>query len=406
MPRSTAGHPYDGPLRWRLSRRGGFWLVVFLVFTGLLGSYSLTPLYPIYQERWHFSDVMLSVAFACYSLGTIVSLLVAGSLSDRIGRRKAFVPALLGVAASMLVLAFAVDLPMLLTGRALQGVFTGIINGTAGAALMDLQPRGDRRVAALANSTSIAVGSAFGPLIAGLLVAHAPSPTLTPYLLVLLLLAIGLLGVTVMPETVPPEARIATGRRRLRAPDDRAGFAVACLGALACNASMSLYAEFGTPLAAQAHLHGRSMGGLVVFVMFAAIGIVQLLLRRVQPLPALVSGTLVVTLGWAGITLALIVHQPALFLSATVIAGAGAGLALMGGTAAVNHLAAPERRAEAVSFYLVVMFCALAGPGIGGGALTQAIHLTGAATVMLVTTAVIALATFVGARRPRIAATL
>src|SRR5215470_3650707 len=131
--------------KWRLSKRGGFWLVAFLVVTGLLGSYSLTPLYSVYQDRWHFSDLMLSVAFACYSLGTVVALLVFGSLSDRLGRRAAFVPALLGVAAAMLILMFAVNVPMLLAGRAAQGIFTGIINGTAGAALMDLEPRGDRR---------------------------------------------------------------------------------------------------------------------------------------------------------------------------------------------------------------------------------------------------------------------
>src|SRR5262245_7045269 len=47
--------------RGRLSKRGAFWLVAFLIVTGLLGSYSLTPLYSVYQDRWHFSDLMLSV---------------------------------------------------------------------------------------------------------------------------------------------------------------------------------------------------------------------------------------------------------------------------------------------------------------------------------------------------------
>jgi MFS family permease len=379
--------------------------VAFLVVTGLLGSYSLTPLYPIYQARWQFSDVILSVAFACYSLGTMAALLAFGSLSDRVGRKAAFLPALAGVIAAMLVLAFAVNVPMLLAGRALQGVFTGLINGTAGAALMDLHPRGDRRVAALANSVSIAAGSALGPLAAGLLVVITPVPTLAPYGLVILLLLLGLAGVVLMPETVPRSAR-SHPTRRLRMPENRAGFVTACLGALSCNASMSLYAEFGSPLAGRVGLHGGFLGGLVVFIMFATIGVAQLLLRRLGALAALRWGTPLVALGWAGAAGGLLTHRPSLFIVATLVIGAGAGLALMGGTNAVNHLAAPERRAETVSLYLVVMFFALAGPGIGGGALTQTLQLTGTAWVAFAVTGLLALATHALALRPRIAQTL
>jgi MFS family permease len=378
--------------------------VVFLVVTGLLGSYSLTPLYSVYQAQWHFSDLMLSVAFACYSLGTLAALLAFGSLSDRYGRRATFVPALVGVAASMLIMMFAVNLPMLLVGRALQGIFTGIVNGTAGAALMDLEPRGDRRFAALANSTSLAAGSALGPLIAGFLVGHAPMPTRTPYLLVLVLLAIGIAGVAVLPETVARAGRqVKGGTWRLRMPADRELFAVACLGAVTCSAGMALFAEFGTQLTGRVHLNGASTGGILVFVMFGAIALVQVVLRRLGHLPSLIAGTVGTAVGWAVIVAGLATQQPVLLFAAAALAGAGSGLALMGGTAAVNHIAAPDRRAEAVSLFLVVMFVALAVPGIGGGALAQVVGLTGAGVVMVAVTAAIALVMCVAARRPKIA---
>jgi MFS family permease len=362
-----------------------------------LGSYSLSPLYPIYQDRWHFSDLMLSIAFICYSLGTIVTLLFFGSLSDRFGRRATLLPALLGVAASMLMLAFAVNLPMLLVARTVQGVFTGIVNGTGGACLTDLAPRGDRRFAALTHSASNAVGSALGPLISGMLVSHAPLPLVSPYLLVLLLLAIGVAGVIVMPDTTIL-APHAVGLHRLRMPENRRGFFFACLGTATCSASMALYAEFGTPMAEAVHLNGASLGGLLVFIMFAAIGVTQLLLRRLHPQTALVSGTLVATVGWGGIACALLTHQPALMLTSTIMAGGGSGLAQMGGTATVIHVASPDRRAEAFSLYIVVGFCAVAGPGLGGGALSEAVHLSGTALVMLAATGILAVVTCVTAR--------
>jgi MFS family permease len=299
---------------------------------------------------------------------------------------------------------FAVNLPMLLVGRGVQGIFTGIVNGTAGAALMDLEPRGDRRVAAFANSTSIATGSALGPLIAGFLVAHAPMPTRTPYLLILVLLAIGLVGVALLPETVDRASRAASGGfRRLRMPDNRTVFAVACLGAVACSAGMALFAEFGTQLASQVHLNGASMGGLLVFVMFATIGLVQVLLRRLGHLASLVIGTVSMAVGWAGIVIALSAHLAVAMFAAAVVAGAGSGLSFMGATAAVNHVAAPERRAEAVSLYFVVVFLALAVPGIGGGALAEAVGLTGATAVMLGVAVAIAVVMCAAARLPRVA---
>jgi hypothetical protein len=88
--------------------------------------------------------------------------------------------------------------------------------------------------------------------------------------------------------------------------------------------------------------------------------------------------------------------------AAALVAGAGSGLAFMGATAGVSHVAAPERRAETVSLYFVVVFLALAVPGIGGGALTQAIGLTGTSVIMLAVAAVIAIAVSAAARLPRL----
>lgn len=78
----------------------------------------------------------------------------------------------------------------------------------------------------------------------------------------------------------------------------------------------------------------------------------------------------------------------------------------MGGTAGVNHIAAPERRAETVSLYFVIMYLALAVPGIGGGALTQAIGLAGTATTMFGAAAAIAFVMCAAARHPKIAGRL
>lgn len=383
LAEAPISHAASDGRRWQVSPTAGFWVVVSLIVTGLLGSYALTPLYPIYQQRWGFSDLTLSVAFACYSLGTVLALLVAGSLSDRIGRRAALLPALAGVVIAIVVLATSVNVTMLLIGRALQGIFTGIVTGTAGAALMDLAPGGSKKTAALANSASIAVGSALGPLTAGFLVAHVAPPTVAPYLLVLGLLGLGIIGVVLMPETVE-RGSIRTHRIRLpRAPRHRGPFAIASLGAVVASASMALYAAFGAPIAHLGNLDGESAGGLLVFGMFAAIGVAQFALHRLRPLVALSSGAVACAVGWGAIVPSLAAHQPAVLIGGTLVAGIGCGLLMMGATATVGHIVDDGRRAETISLFLVIMFLGLAVPGICGGALSDAVGLTATTAVML-----------------------
>ncbi|GAA4665505.1 MFS transporter [Gordonia humi] len=389
-----------------LSRTAGFWLVVFLILTGLLGSYALTPLYPIYQDRWGFSDLTLSLAFACYALGTVFALIAVGSLSDRIGRRNAFVPALVGVIVSVIVLATANGVPMLLIGRSLQGMATGIVTGTAGAALIDLAPGGQVKGvkrAALANTASIAAGSALGPLVSGFLVAHTSWPTLAPYLLVMVLLVIGLAGVFFLPA-VPHSHAVKPRRETLipRAPENRGTFVLACLGTVVASASMALYAAFGTPIAHQAHLEGKSTGGLLVFATFAAIGIAQLLFSRLHSLTAMRAGVVCALAGWGVVVTALLMQHGALLVIGSIVTGTGCGLAMMGGAAAVNHIAHSDRRAETISLYLTIMFISLAIPGIGAGALSDTIGLTNTTIVMLVVAAVIAALVLALSRSARI----
>ena len=70
----------------------GFAAVV-VVATGLaimfVGAVLPTPLYPLYQQRFGFSNLVLTLIYAVYVLGNLVALLIFGRLSDQVGRRNA-----------------------------------------------------------------------------------------------------------------------------------------------------------------------------------------------------------------------------------------------------------------------------------------------------------------------------
>ena len=59
--------------------------MLFLLF---FAAAAPSPLYGVYQAQWRFSATTLTAVFAAYALLLLVTLLVFGSLSDYLGRRR------------------------------------------------------------------------------------------------------------------------------------------------------------------------------------------------------------------------------------------------------------------------------------------------------------------------------
>ena len=63
-----------------------------IAYAGLyLAAGAPSPLFVQYQQQWGFPAGLLTIAFAAYALGLVAAILVAGSLSDFIGRRPVLV---------------------------------------------------------------------------------------------------------------------------------------------------------------------------------------------------------------------------------------------------------------------------------------------------------------------------
>ncbi|CAM5715677.1 MFS transporter OS=Streptomyces fumanus OX=67302 GN=GCM10018772_56720 PE=4 SV=1 [Streptomyces fumanus] len=54
-----------------------------------------SPLFVLYQHQWGFPDWELTLAFTVYAVTLLATLLVAGSVSDHIGRRPVLIGAML-----------------------------------------------------------------------------------------------------------------------------------------------------------------------------------------------------------------------------------------------------------------------------------------------------------------------
>src|SRR5882757_7830737 len=209
---TTAGSNRD---RWRdraPARRAahhsfGFWAatVAFLLNMGF--SAVPTPLYVLYQQRDHFSTIMLTVVYAVYAVGVIASLFLGGHVSDWVGRKWVFVPALLVNVGSALIFLCAPSLPGLLVARVVSGISVGLTTATATAYLAELHigvfgsdggsPRRAQVVATAANLGGIG----FGPLVSGILAQYAPQPLRLPFIVFGAVLFVLAVLVAVSPET-------------------------------------------------------------------------------------------------------------------------------------------------------------------------------------------------------------
>src|SRR5256714_2665599 len=155
------------------------WLVL------MAGANLATPLYAVYSRHFDFSPLVLTAIFATYAIVLVPALVLFGRLSDRFGRRPVVAGGLATACVGLALFAVAEGEAWLFAARAVQGLAVGMISGAATAALVELDPQGNRRRAALGAGLAQAGGSALGPLAAGVLAEWAPDPLRLCYLIAL-----------------------------------------------------------------------------------------------------------------------------------------------------------------------------------------------------------------------------
>ncbi|MFD3721510.1 MFS transporter [Streptomyces sp. NPDC058674] len=357
----------------RLSGSRAFWLVGAILILLLLSSSVPSPMYALYQQRWHFSATMLTVVFGIYAVAVLVTLLLFGSLSDTLGRRKVLLVALVGEVVSMGLFIGARNVVWLLAARAVQGLAVGLATGATSAALIELSPPHAPSRGTLLNSSGPTGGIAAGALVAGLLVQFAPAPTVLSYALLLVAFAGAFLGVLVMPETAPA----ATGGLRIRPsrisvpPAARRSFALLSLALVAVWSVCGLYLSLGPSLATQI-LHGAGplVGGLTV-ALFAGIATIgQIALGKLPPPRTAVIGVTSLMAGLVLVHAALTTRQAAVFFLGTAALGFGWGTAFLGAFRALAALASPARRSELLAAVYVVAYLSMSAPAVLAGVLS------------------------------------
>ncbi len=387
-------------------RRVAFWLVALVFATTMLGTTLPTPLYVIYQGQWHFSSGVVTVIFATYAAGVLAALLLAGRSSDQVGRRRVLATALGLSAVSTVVFILAPSLGWLFLGRVLSGLSAGLVTGTATAALTDLVTASSSRRASRVATAANMGGLGLGPLVAGLFAQYGPNPTVLVFEVYLVLLALAGVALAMVPETVSPRSALTLRFTGLGIPvKGRAEFMAAGVAGFAAFTLLGLFTSLApTFLGGILHEHSRAVSGAVVFLIFGAATITQVVLARFAARPVVLSGLGVFLAALALIVGALSQASLSMFLVGTVVGGVAVGAVFIGSLSTANRLAPAEIRGRVVSTYFVFAYVGLTIPVIAVGIASEHVGDFRAVLVCSIVLAVLCAFSAVGIRKAAVGA--
>jgi predicted MFS family arabinose efflux permease len=397
---ATIGASRRSPLR-------SIGLLVYVFVLTMLGTTLPTPLYPDYQHRFGFGQLTETVVFASYAVGVLATLMLFGRVSDVIGRRPMLFVSIgtAAVSTAVFILADSVHgytgIVLLLAGRVLSGLSAGIMTGTATASISDAAGPGRGSLAGLIAAMAQICGLGLGPLVGGLLLEIIDDPLRLIYVIYLVALAIAVVAITAVPETVRrTQDRPSPLITPLRLSAVLAQANATGLVGFAGFAVLGLFTAVTPSFLDRLGQHAPISTGLVVFSVFAASALSQLSTMRLRPRTTLMVGVATLSAGAAVVGAGLHLPSIPVLVAGGLIAGAGQGMSFHAALSRATAASPPTERGAVASSFFVICYLGISLPVIGLGAATRAWGLLVAGQVFAAVVVAIGVTTLARLRGP------
>ncbi|QYD67261.1 MFS transporter [Paraburkholderia edwinii] len=397
----------DSPTQRRTERGSLLSLIAAALVLGVLyaGSPLVTPLYPLYQQAFGLSELVVTLVYASYVIGNLGALFLFGRISDQAGRRWTSFIVLAVAIVSTLMFLFAMQPAWLFIARAASGLAIGVGAAAATAWIAELHPAHDKAAASrLAAAVNLA-GLAAGVLIAGLLAQFAPWPLRTVFVVYLAALIATAVLAALSHETVEHPTHKAADLRlkpRIGVPADlRAPFVTPALTAFATFALLGFYAALLPSLLQHSmQKHSPALSGAVVAELFAVSTVTVLVTKTLAARSAMTAGLWLLPPSLGLLLWAQIAGSMTLLIIATAVGGIASALGFRGSLQEANRMAPAEKRAELLSAYLLCCYTGNSLPVVGIALLSRSVGHVWADVAFAAVSVVLALvALSVGGRR-------
>jgi MFS family permease len=351
-------------------QRRSFWVLAVLLGFFLFAASAPSPLYPIYAARWRFSSITLTVIYAVYAAGALAALLIAGRLSDHLGRRRVVIVALVVQILGLALFIAARGEASLFIARILQGVATGIASGAISAWMVDLQPPETPGLAGLVGSIALLAGLGGGAFGSGLLVEYAPDPLHLVYWLMIAVFMLAIAPTVLIPDV--NERRVGafqSMRPQVGVPPTaRSAFVALAPTLVAMWALAGLYLALGPSLAVTLlRTESRAAGGVVIVALMGAAAAGSAFARAREPRTMVIAGSLILTAGVAVTLVAVVGASPVGLYAGSAIGGVGLGPAFSGVMRTLSSLAPPDKRGALFGSIYILIYVSISVPTVLAG---------------------------------------
>ncbi|MCG8709389.1 MFS transporter [Brenneria sp. 4F2] len=309
-----------------------------------------TPLYVHWQQSLHFSTATLAIIFAFYIAGLLGTLLIAGQLSDRYGRKVIMIPGVVAALTACTLFAVAQSVAVLAIARLLTGVAVGTVVSAGMAAIGDLGGMARRRQAALLASVSMVLGAGLGPLLAGTIAQWRVAPIMPIFGAEFAILMSALIILFLLPlRAVAPKETKSLRLRLPTVPADNRRQLLYGIGTFGpgITATSFMLALGPSVLSRLLNVSSPMIAGGMACAMFLTATGVQFMVRQWKVQSIFLAGSLATILAMVGLIITVHASLAVVLVLAALCAGVGQGLGQLGGLTLIGLHVADGRRAEA-----------------------------------------------------------
>ncbi|GAB90347.1 MFS transporter [Gordonia rhizosphera] len=350
------------------------WLLVFgALFVCAWSGNQFSPLLLMYRDVEHYSSATVTLFLGVYVAGLAPALIIAGAVSDHLGRKLPMIAAVaFGVLGSVL-LAFDQfgEVPIII-GRLFAGMSVGTAMSVGTSWLKELSwpPHdltADAGAGARRASLAFTLGSALGALVAGCIAQWGPSPQILPFLIHIAVTVPFLWIIAKAPETVQPgpPAPITTRLRVTSARHRRFVRVVLICGPwlfVACGLS---YGYQPVLLADSAGGLGLAYATLLSVIALGAGAAVQPLARRIDSHSSargLIVALITLIAGLMVMIASVATKDLLIGVAASIVLGCGFGIGLVSGLMEVQRIAPAHELAKLTGVFYAVAYIGFAAP--------------------------------------------
>lgn len=336
------------------------------------------PLYGLYRSADNLSYTAFALSSVVYFAGAVSALLFLGRLSNHFGRRGTALLTLALMACAGLSFLDLHSATPLLIGRLLQGLACGLASTALSAWIVDTAPEKTAWLAPAIISCGPMTGLTMGGLLSGSLVEYIPYPRTTPYMTILVLLALCMLLCVRSLETVTRKTgALASLKPQLGLPPTAVrSFKIAVFIFVPTWALGGFYQAFG-PAMAMEQLHSTSaLAAALVFASIMAPGpFGASLAGRLSVANAQRFGMVLFTLSLGCVVLTLHYGLLIPFLIASVITGVAQGGLLSSSIHSVISKVSPTERANVLGLIYATSYTGAALPTLVAGRFSESYSL-------------------------------